>query len=406
MKVRLEVSHNKANVKRIVLERDAIIGRGADCNLRIAANSISRHHCKISITPREVYVRDLGSSNGTYVEGKRIEPNEDVLVASGAKLTLGGVKFRVLYDAPVTEAETEDDSELGSTIEFPAVGSAANPVEADASPADSKVKSDPEPISEDAAPAEPVAEEAKVNPKVAAKKAAANAAAAAAAAAATAAAAAAEAAQLAAAEAAQAEETTDEEAVAEAGADLFPTDEVADASEETIVVDPGAMQQHVDDELVAPEEEADESLADTISAAPDQLAETTDFVMGNLEAQSQADAATAEDEDVEYEEEEVEEEAPKKKGLLGSVMGMFGRKKAVVEEVEEEVEEEDVEYEEEEGEAAAEGEDVEYEYEEEDVDEAENAAADFLADVGGEAAAEATEEDEGLGDFLSDLGGK
>jgi hypothetical protein len=384
MKVRLEVSHNKANVKRIVLERDAIIGRGADCNLRIAANSISRHHCKISITPKDVYVRDLGSSNGTYVEGKKIEPNEDVLVAPGAKLTLGGVKFRVLYDAPVVEAETEDDSELGSTIEFPAVGSAANPVEAEASPADSKIASDPQPEPEETAPAEPVAEEAKVDPQVAAKKAAANAAANAAAAA-TAAAAAATAA------AAQAEETTDEEAVAEAGADLFPTDEVADASEEMIVVDPGAMQQHVDDELVSPEEETGDSLIDTISATPDQLAETTDFVMGNLEAQAQADAATVEDEDVEYEyeyeyeEEEVEEEAPKKKGLLGSVMGMFGRKKAAVEEVEEE---------------------VEYEYEEEEVDEAENAAADFLADVGGEAASEATEEDEGLGDFLSDLGGK
>ena len=400
MQVRLEVSHNKANVKRIVLERDAVIGRGADCNLRIASSSISRHHCKISITPTEVFVRDLGSSNGTFVDGTQIEPNEDVLVPSGTKIALGSVKFRVLYDAPAPAPKVQ--SELGSTVELRAVGSQALSADSEL------IESDPKPKTE------PAVKEEKVDPKFAAKKAAAKAAAV------VAAAAAAEAAQLAAdeaaevaAEAAQVETTSDEEELVESGAELFPidteSDQVADASEKTLIVEPGETLPQVEDELVTPTDEVVENIAETISATPNQLAETTDFVLGDAAAQAEPNVeATEEDEyeEEEYEEEEVEEEeSPKKKDLLGSVMGLFGRKKAAAEEEEVEYEEEEYEEEEVAGEAAGDEEDVEYEYEEEDVEETEAAAADFLGGVGEDVVEEVSGEDEGLGDFLSEFGG-
>jgi pSer/pThr/pTyr-binding forkhead associated (FHA) protein len=394
MQVRLEVSHNKANVKRIVLERDAVIGRGTDCNLRIASSSISRQHCKISITPTEVFVRDLGSSNGTYVDGTKIEPNEDVLVPPGTKIALGSVKFRVLYDAPAPAPKVQ--SELGSTVELLAVGSKALSDNSELIESDS----DPKPKTD----AEPAAKEDKVDPKFAAKKAAA---------------AAAEAAQLAAdeaaevaAEAAQVETTSDEEELVESGAELFPidtdSDQVADASEETLVVEPGETPPQVEDELVTPTDEVVENIAETISATPNQLAETTDFVLGDAAAQAEPNVEAAEEDEYEYEyeeeeyEEEVEEEeSPQKKGLLGSVMGLFGRKKAAAEEEEyEEYEEEEVA-----GEAAGEEEEVEYEYEEEDVEETEAAAADFLGNVGEDVPEEVSGEDEGLGDFLSEFGG-
>jgi pSer/pThr/pTyr-binding forkhead associated (FHA) protein len=133
MQVRLEVaSHNKANVKRVVLQSDAIIGRGADCNLRIASNQVSRQHCKVIVTDTQVLVRDLASSNGTFVNGQLIPPQKDVPLESGAQLSVGPANFIVRFDAPAKPAEPEPaapeyppvslrPSEPASTVELPVV---------------------------------------------------------------------------------------------------------------------------------------------------------------------------------------------------------------------------------------------------------------------------------------------
>src|SRR5688572_28071350 len=53
-----------------------IIGRGGDCNPRIPDDephqTISRHHCLLDINPPDIRVRDFGSLNGTYVNGRKI----------------------------------------------------------------------------------------------------------------------------------------------------------------------------------------------------------------------------------------------------------------------------------------------------------------------------------------------
>jgi pSer/pThr/pTyr-binding forkhead associated (FHA) protein len=50
-----------------------IVGRGEDCTVRVpsgwAYQLVSRHHCQIDIGPHRVSVRDLGSRNGTYLNG-------------------------------------------------------------------------------------------------------------------------------------------------------------------------------------------------------------------------------------------------------------------------------------------------------------------------------------------------
>lgn len=117
MQVQLEVSHHKANVKKVVLRSDTTIGRSAECNLRIASNQVSRQHCMILLGESDVRVRDLGSSNGTHVNGRQIEPNTDVRIASGTRLSIGGVNFVVRFDAPAAEQ--------GSTAELPALANGA-----------------------------------------------------------------------------------------------------------------------------------------------------------------------------------------------------------------------------------------------------------------------------------------
>ena len=55
-----------------VSQKEFLIGRGADCELRLAIADVSRHHCLIRLTPDEALVEDLGSANGTYLNGQRV----------------------------------------------------------------------------------------------------------------------------------------------------------------------------------------------------------------------------------------------------------------------------------------------------------------------------------------------
>ena len=48
------------------------VGRAEDCLLRLPWLDISRHHCVLDIDPPTVTIRDVGSRNGTYVNGQRI----------------------------------------------------------------------------------------------------------------------------------------------------------------------------------------------------------------------------------------------------------------------------------------------------------------------------------------------
>jgi hypothetical protein len=118
MDVRLEVSHSKSNVKRVVLRSDTLIGRGPECNLRIASTEVSRRHCKIIVTDDTVLVRDLGSSNGTFVDGIQIEAEIDVAVEPGSELSVGGVKFLMHFDPPVLAAADLEPDAAGSTLDF------------------------------------------------------------------------------------------------------------------------------------------------------------------------------------------------------------------------------------------------------------------------------------------------
>jgi len=53
-----------------------ILGRAADCDIQVpldqAHADVSRHHCLFDLDPPAIRVRDLGSRNGTYVNGEKI----------------------------------------------------------------------------------------------------------------------------------------------------------------------------------------------------------------------------------------------------------------------------------------------------------------------------------------------
>ena len=72
-----------------------VIGRREDCDLCIPLMIVSRKHCQLSIEEDRLNVRDLGSRNGTYVNGRQIEASA---VAAGDRIQVGPVSFAVQID--------------------------------------------------------------------------------------------------------------------------------------------------------------------------------------------------------------------------------------------------------------------------------------------------------------------
>jgi putative nucleotidyltransferase with HDIG domain len=68
-----------------------VIGRGDDVNYRLADPQASRHHVKLLAVYNRYYVQDLGSANGTFLNGYRVE-NERL--AHGDLLLIGSSLFR------------------------------------------------------------------------------------------------------------------------------------------------------------------------------------------------------------------------------------------------------------------------------------------------------------------------
>ena len=50
-----------------------VIGRREDCDLRIPLSDVSRKHCRMIVNGEAIKIEDLGSSNGTYINGERVQ---------------------------------------------------------------------------------------------------------------------------------------------------------------------------------------------------------------------------------------------------------------------------------------------------------------------------------------------
>lgn len=62
------------------------------------ANGVSRLHCVIKRVNLKAFVMDLGSSNGTYLNGVRIPPHVETPINHGDVIGLGKLKIQVLID--------------------------------------------------------------------------------------------------------------------------------------------------------------------------------------------------------------------------------------------------------------------------------------------------------------------
>jgi predicted component of type VI protein secretion system len=104
-------------------------GRHDDCQLRIKSSEVSRRHCQFFEKNGMLLVKDLGSSNGTFHNGKRIEGQR--VLEPGDELTVGPVKLRVekigqpaaAKAAPVSAAPKPGDTAVPTPTVTPGAAS-------------------------------------------------------------------------------------------------------------------------------------------------------------------------------------------------------------------------------------------------------------------------------------------
>jgi pSer/pThr/pTyr-binding forkhead associated (FHA) protein len=73
------------------VEGKSLIGRSEECDVFLVDPSVSRTHAIVEIVAGEPKVRDLGSTNGTFVNGARIESSA---LRSGDELRFGNTEMR------------------------------------------------------------------------------------------------------------------------------------------------------------------------------------------------------------------------------------------------------------------------------------------------------------------------
>lgn len=97
MQVKLKVIGGKHDGREIGISvPEFLIGRANDAHLRPNSDLISREHCSIKVVDGKVLVKDLGSRNGTLVNGKRLEV--EYAARPGDILRVGQLQFEFIID--------------------------------------------------------------------------------------------------------------------------------------------------------------------------------------------------------------------------------------------------------------------------------------------------------------------
>ena len=77
-----------------------LFGRGPECDIRPNSDLVSRQHCKLQIRDRNAVLRDLGSRNGTLINGQRLIG--EIALSGGDTLQIGPLTLEVLVQ-PLVE---------------------------------------------------------------------------------------------------------------------------------------------------------------------------------------------------------------------------------------------------------------------------------------------------------------
>jgi pilus assembly protein CpaF len=94
MMLQIEIIDNEGNAKLLQTPDDSIIGKGADCEVRLSGWLIGKEHARVFVTSSGVLLQDMGAFGGVQVNGKRINEEYGPLKYSDV-ISIGGYKLRL-----------------------------------------------------------------------------------------------------------------------------------------------------------------------------------------------------------------------------------------------------------------------------------------------------------------------
>ena len=101
MVVRFHVVSPVEKKRTFTVRLPILLGRGEEAKFRIQHDLVSRKHCELFERQGWVYVRDLGSTNGTFLNDEQVPVSTKTVVPPGGIVRVGGLSFAVDYQSPV-----------------------------------------------------------------------------------------------------------------------------------------------------------------------------------------------------------------------------------------------------------------------------------------------------------------
>jgi pSer/pThr/pTyr-binding forkhead associated (FHA) protein len=111
---RLDVFWPDGKIENISLKADNIsIGRSPGNVIPLDTDSLSRYHVNIYRDAAGVFIQDMESANGTFVDGTRLQPNQPLTLSGGEEIQIGVLRmiFHRLDDSPTTQTSPVEDTQ-------------------------------------------------------------------------------------------------------------------------------------------------------------------------------------------------------------------------------------------------------------------------------------------------------
>src|SRR5579871_4389690 len=121
MKVSLVVAQGVHKGKVIPIPvAQFVIGRDEGCQLRPASPAISKRHCSIEVRKGKVFVRDFGSTNGTFVNNEQV--SGELECNGDEKIRIGPLEFVLKVKRTPGLSPSRDEFKPSAAIPTPAPG--------------------------------------------------------------------------------------------------------------------------------------------------------------------------------------------------------------------------------------------------------------------------------------------
>jgi hypothetical protein len=100
-------------------EKQVVIGRSSELDMVLVEDMVSRKHAKITVSSGKITIEDLGSTNGTFVNGEKIK---QARLKEGDRILIGTSILKLIYQG--ADAEDLDETEVKQKLEAVAVQAA------------------------------------------------------------------------------------------------------------------------------------------------------------------------------------------------------------------------------------------------------------------------------------------